>query len=140
MPAKEEEVKKYRDAAIGNAAIVEDQHSSLGLHSPFGFRIPNQSTTGGKPWGEKKKSDDSHVCKHTCTRRHVTWSFSLLLYRCFYLSSALQLAFRTTLRKHYLVLSTMPARSSSTSDTPVPSVDTIGTSAPTPIAPRVVLH
>ena len=24
MPAKEEEVKKYRDAAIGNAAIVEE--------------------------------------------------------------------------------------------------------------------
>jgi hypothetical protein len=32
MPAKEEEVKKYRDAAIGNAAIVEDQYSSLGPH------------------------------------------------------------------------------------------------------------
>ena len=55
MPAKEEEVKKYRDAAIGNAAIVEDQHSSLGLHSPIGFRFPiNQSTTGGK--GKNKKS------------------------------------------------------------------------------------
>jgi len=26
MPAKEEEVKKYRDAAIGNAAIVEGQN------------------------------------------------------------------------------------------------------------------
>ena len=48
MPAKEEEVKKYRDAAIGNAAIVEDQHSSLGLHSPFGFKIPNQSAAEGK--------------------------------------------------------------------------------------------
>jgi len=32
MPAKEEEVKKYRDAAIGNAAIVEDQYSSLADH------------------------------------------------------------------------------------------------------------
>jgi len=32
MPAKEEEVKKYRDAAIGNAAIVEGQSLSLGPH------------------------------------------------------------------------------------------------------------
>ena len=46
MPAKEEEVKKYRDAAIGNAAIVEEQNSSLGPHSPFGFKIPNQSAAG----------------------------------------------------------------------------------------------
>ena len=46
MPAKEEEVKKYRDAAIGNAAIVEEQNSSLGPHSPFGYKIPNQSAAG----------------------------------------------------------------------------------------------
>ena len=48
MPAKEEEVKKYHVAAIGNAAIVEDQYSSLGPHSPFGFKIPNQSAAEGK--------------------------------------------------------------------------------------------
>ena len=59
MPAKEEEVKKYRDAAIGNAAIVEDQHSSLGLHSPFGFGIPNQSTTGGKGEGRRVEREAS---------------------------------------------------------------------------------
>ena len=35
MPAKEEEVKKYRDAAIGNAAIVEDQYSSRGLSTSY---------------------------------------------------------------------------------------------------------
>ena len=46
MPAKEEEVKKYRDAAIGNAAIVEEQNSSLGPHSPFGFKISNQLAAG----------------------------------------------------------------------------------------------
>ena len=64
MPAKEEEVKKYRDAAIGNAAIVEDQHSSLGLHQDYThhldlvFPINRRRAGRGK---EKKKSDDSHV-------------------------------------------------------------------------------
>ena len=57
MPAKEEEVKKYHVAAIGNAAIVEDQYSSLGPHSPFGFKISNQSAV------VRLKSDDSGGCR-----------------------------------------------------------------------------
>ena len=56
MPAKEEEVKKYRDAAIGNAAIVEDQHSSLGYTHHLDFEFPIDDGRG-----EEKKSDDSHV-------------------------------------------------------------------------------
>jgi hypothetical protein len=46
MPAKEEEVKKYRDAAIGNAAIVEEQNSSLGPHSPLDLIPINRRPEG----------------------------------------------------------------------------------------------
>ena len=40
MPAKEEEVKKYRDAAIGNAAIVEGQTHHLGHTHHLDLKFP----------------------------------------------------------------------------------------------------
>jgi len=49
MPAKEEEVKKYRDAAIGNAAIVEDQYSSLGPHH-LDLKLKNQEIQRLNEW------------------------------------------------------------------------------------------
>ena len=49
MPAKEEEVKKYRDAAIGNAAIVEEintHHLDYTHHLDLKFPI-NWRPEGG---------------------------------------------------------------------------------------------
>ena len=68
MPAKEEEVKKYRDAAIGNAAIVEEQTHTLGPHSPFGLKIPNQSAAG------RKFKEATHV--YSTSRDVVVFIFS----------------------------------------------------------------
>jgi hypothetical protein len=48
MPAKEEEVKKYRDAAIGNAAIVEGQTHHLGHTHHLDLKFPINRRPEGK--------------------------------------------------------------------------------------------